>query len=67
MVDYVGVAEAARIVGERSRRVSDGFHKGWFDDTKCPLIAGRRVIPFGYLHAMAMILRDRSRNQSPAR
>ncbi|MCE9564037.1 MAG: hypothetical protein K8U57_18495 [Planctomycetes bacterium] len=64
MLDFVGVAEAARIVGERSRRISDGFHKGWFDIVQCPLIAGRRLIPPGYLHAMSMILRDRRRTQS---
>lgn len=64
MLDFVGVTEAARIVGDRSRRISDGFHKGWFDTTQCLLIAGRRVIPIGYLHAMSVILRDRRRNQS---
>jgi len=61
MFDYVGVAEAAQIIGERGRRISDGFAKGWFDTTQCLLIAGRRVIPMGYLHAMSVILQDRRR------
>lgn len=64
MPDFVGVAEAARIVGESVRRVSDGFYKAWFDDSQCPVIAGRRTILRSYLPTLAAIMRDRRRNKS---
>lgn len=63
MVDFVGVAEAARIVGESVRRVSDGCYKRWFDERQCPVIAGRRMIRNDYLPTLATILRDRRRHQ----
>ena len=59
MIRYYSVGEAARLIDESARRTSDGFHKNWFDDSVCPLVGGRRLIPAHYLPMLATILRDR--------
>ncbi len=60
----LGVGEAARRLGEQPGRVSDGFSKDWFDCDRCPLVAGRRLIPEGYMAEMAAILRRRAKGRA---
>lgn len=61
MGNSVGVGEAARLLGEPPGRISNGFCRAWFDLGRCPLVAGRRLIPEDYLPALAAILRHRRR------
>ncbi len=48
-MDLVTVSQAARALGARPRDISDLFYARRLDDSICPLLGGRRVIPCSYL------------------
>jgi hypothetical protein len=56
---YLGVREAAERVGCLPRELSDDIYSGRLDRDRCPLIAGRRVIPESYLPEIQALIQRR--------
>jgi hypothetical protein len=57
MSDYLSVSEAAARIGAKPKDLSDAIYLRKIDAERCPLIAGRRVIPVDYLDGIAIELR----------
>lgn len=57
MPHLLSVSEAARSLGARPKDISDLFYRRELRDDFCPIVAGRRVIPEGYLPIVASVLR----------
>lgn len=53
---YLTVSEIARRFGVRPRLISDLFYSRVLDDGRCPVLAGRRMIPEDYLPTIASML-----------
>jgi len=49
-------SEIARELGCRPRDISDLFYARKLDDSRCPIIAGRRVIPPEYIAEVRRVL-----------
>jgi hypothetical protein len=49
-------SEIARELGCRPRDISDLFYARKLDDSRCPIIAGRRVIPLEYVPEVRRVL-----------
>jgi hypothetical protein len=65
--DYLTVSEAARqIPGARPKDISDLLYLRRLDVGRCPLFAGRRMIPVNYLDEVAAALRQAGRLPEPA-
>jgi hypothetical protein len=61
------VSELARQYGVRPRDISDLFYRRVLDDALCPIVAGRRLIPAGYVPTIEAALRERGLlTQEPA-
>jgi hypothetical protein len=60
---YLGVREVARQIGCRPRDLSDGLYDGTLDAGRCPLVAGRRLIPRDYVPEIRKALRERRRQR----
>jgi hypothetical protein len=58
--DLLSVSEAARRLGCRPRDVSDMLYQRRVDDSRCPLIGGRRLIPVALLPQMESLLQRRT-------
>ncbi len=54
---YHTVSQAARRWGITPRLISDLFYSRRLDDSRCPIIGGRRLIPEDYLPEIEVILR----------
>ncbi len=48
-MDYLSVSDAARELGAKPKHISDLLYQRELRDDLCPIIAGRRLIPRGYL------------------
>jgi hypothetical protein len=55
---HLSVSEAARRLDARPRDISDLFYRRRLRDDLCPIVAGRRLIPEGYLDVIALALRQ---------
>ena len=56
-MSHLSVSEAARRLGVRPRDISDLLYSRRLDDDRCPVVAGRRLLPADYLPAIAIELR----------
>jgi hypothetical protein len=61
MPRLLSVSEAARLLGARPKDVSDLFYRRELRDDLCLIVAGRRLIPDGYVETIAAALRRRGR------
>jgi hypothetical protein len=50
--DLLSVGEVARRIGANPKRISDLFYLRKLDDKRCPIVAGRRLIPESYVRAI---------------
>ena len=57
-MDHGTVSEAARPWGIPPRLISDLFYSRRLDDKRCPIVAGRRLIPRSYLPEIERVLRE---------
>ena len=57
-MSYLSVSEVARRIGARPKDISDLFYQRRLDDQRCPVVAGRRLIPEDYIPTVAVRLRD---------
>ena len=48
-MDYLSVSDAARELGVKPKHISDLLYQRELRDDLCPIVAGRRLIPRGYL------------------
>ncbi len=51
-------SDIARELGCRPRDISDLFYARKLDDSRCPIIAGRRVIPAEYVPEVRRVLTE---------
>jgi hypothetical protein len=56
--DHFIVSQVARRCGVPPRVISDLFYARRLDDRRCPIVAGRRLIPSDYLPEIEAILRS---------
>jgi hypothetical protein len=54
---HFSVSEVARRIGARPKDISDLFYQRKLDDQRCPLTAGRRLIPEDYVPVVETTLR----------
>jgi hypothetical protein len=52
------VSEVARIAGVRPRDISDLFYSRELPDQRCPIVAGRRLIPVDYVPVIMAALKE---------
>jgi hypothetical protein len=48
-MQHFSVSEVARQIGARPKDISDLFYQRRLDDERCPIVAGRRLIPEDYV------------------
>lgn len=65
-MDYLSVSDAARELGLRPRAISDAFYSRKLDDSMCPVVGRRRLIPRQYLPVIQRVLKD-ERNRSSSK
>ena len=51
------VGEVAKVLGVRPSRITQLFYEGRVRDDRCPVVAGRRLIPDDMVTVIAMELR----------
>lgn len=56
-LDYLSVGDVARRLGVSPRRITDLYYSGRVRSDRCPVIAGRRLIPPDMVEVIAMALR----------
>jgi hypothetical protein len=56
-VNHITVSDAGRRYGVPPRVISDLFYARKLDDSRCPIIGGRRLIPASYLPEVESALR----------
>lgn len=57
MPELLSVSEAARRLGAKPKDISDLFYRRGLRDDLCPIVAGRRLIPDGYLATIKAALK----------
>jgi hypothetical protein len=57
-MSWLIVSQVARHFGVKPRDISDAFYQRLLDDTRCPIVGGRRLIPTDYLPAIETHLRE---------
>ena len=55
---FFTVSDIARPRGVAPRVISDLFYSRHFDDRRCPIVGGRRLIPEDYVPVIEAVLRD---------
>jgi hypothetical protein len=55
---FATVSEVARERGLAPRIISDLFYARKLDDSRCPIMGGRRMIPFDYLPELDLVLHE---------
>ena len=55
------VSEVARRIGARPKDITDQFYLRRLDDTICPIVGGRRLIPLEYVPVIETTLRQLGR------
>lgn len=53
----LSVSDAANRLGARPQDITAAFYARHLDCDRCPVVAGRRLIPADYIEAMAIELR----------
>ncbi len=48
-MQHFSVSQVARRIGARPKDISDLFYQRRLDDQRCPIVAGRRLIPDDYI------------------
>ncbi len=64
MTDHIGVGEAVRRLAAteprlkkfRAHDLSEALYRGRLDGARCPVVAGRRLIPVDYLPEIVRVL-----------
>lgn len=64
--NLLSVSEAARRLGAKPKDISDLFYNRQLRDDIAPIVAGRRVIPEGYVHVIGDALRRNGRQIAEA-
>lgn len=59
MPSYHTVGEIARPRGIAPRIISDLFYSHHLDNSRCPVVGGRRIIPDEYVPEIEAVLRER--------
>jgi hypothetical protein len=62
----LSVGDVARRLGVRPQQITDLCYKRELRDDLCPIVAGRRLIPPDYVKMIAMALRRKGIEVSPA-
>jgi hypothetical protein len=57
----ISVGDAARTLGQKPHILSLLIYRGHFDQARCPMVCGRRLIERAYLPEMRKILRELGR------
>jgi hypothetical protein len=65
-MSHQSVSQVARQLGIPPRLISDLFYLRKLDDRKCPIVAGRRLIPVSYITEVQKVLRAAGRLQEIA-
>jgi hypothetical protein len=59
MRSYLTVSDVARRVrARRPKDISDLFYQRKLDDSRCPIVGGRRLIPENYVPTIEATLRE---------
>ena len=58
-MDFLSVSEAANEIGAVPRDITNSFYSRRLDTKRCPIVAGRRLIPRDYLPELAAELQRR--------
>jgi hypothetical protein len=61
------VSEVARRIGARPKDISDLFYLRRLNDSLCPVVGGRRLIPESYVPEIEKALREAGKLQEVAR
>ena len=67
MQAYLSVSDVARRLGANPKDISDLFYRRELRDDLCPIIAGRRLIPEGYVEEIDRVLSRHGRTPQPTR
>ena len=59
--EYFAISQLARQWGIAPRHISDLFYARRLDDSRCPIVCGRRVIPADYVPVVRDTLRQAGR------
>jgi hypothetical protein len=62
---FVSVGEAADLINLNPRTISNALYERKLDVERCPIVAGRRLIPRDYVAEIAAILGDQN-EEAPA-
>ena len=60
-MSVISISDLARELGCRPRDISDAFYARFLDETQCPSIAGRRLIPREYVPTIRRVLSERGK------
>jgi hypothetical protein len=60
---FLSVGEAADEIGVKPRMISDLFYARQLSAERCPIVAGRRLIPRDYLPEIAAVLASSGSNK----
>lgn len=66
MMQYTTISELARRLDVPPRVISDLFYARKLDDTVCPIVSGRRLIPDSYVPVVEQVIRDRASREAVA-
>ena len=56
---YLSVSDCAREIGARPRDISDLLYQRVLDDSICPVVSNRRLIPRSYVPTIREVLAER--------
>lgn len=57
----ISISDLARELGCRPRDISDAFYARLLDESQCPSVAGRRLIPREYVPTIKRVLTERGK------
>ena len=58
-MSFTSVSDCARELNARPRHISDLFYQRILDDSICPIVSNRRLIPRSYVPAIREALAER--------
>ena len=64
-IKALSIGEAALRLNATPKQLTDGMYRRWFDNIRCPIVSGRRMIPEDYLDEMSAVLRQHLRGKTP--
>ena len=65
-MQFLSVSDVAREIGCRPRDISDAFYGRHLDDTICPIVGRRRLIPRSYVPVVRDVIEHRGAPQREA-